>query len=31
VEAGHRKLGTLTKDVEVKDGDVTVNFTFEVK
>ena len=31
VEADHRKLGTLTKDVEVKDGDVTVNFTFDVK
>jgi plastocyanin len=31
VEADHRKLGTLTRDVEVKDGDVTVNFTFEVK
>jgi plastocyanin len=31
VEADHRKLGTLTKDVEVKDSDVTVDFTFEVK
>jgi plastocyanin len=31
VEAGHRKLGSQTQDVEVKDGDVTVNFTFEVK
>jgi len=31
VEADHRKLGTLTKDVEVKDSDVTVNFTFEVR
>ncbi|HEV2435442.1 MAG TPA: carboxypeptidase regulatory-like domain-containing protein [Verrucomicrobiae bacterium] len=31
VEADHRKLGTLTKDVEVKDSDVTVNFTFDVK
>ncbi len=31
VEAAHRKLGTLTKDVEVKDSDVTVNFTFDVK
>jgi plastocyanin len=31
VEADHRKLGTLTKDVEVKDGDVTVNFAFDVK
>ena len=31
VEADHRKLGTQTKDVEVKDSDVTVNFTFDVK
>jgi plastocyanin len=31
VAADHRKLGTITKDVEVKDGDVTVNFTFDVK
>ena len=31
VEANHRKLGAQTQDVEVKDGDVTVNFTFEVK
>ncbi len=31
VEADHRKLGTLTRDVEVKDSDVTVNFTFDVK
>jgi plastocyanin len=31
VEAVHRKLGTLTQDVEVKAGDATVNFTFEVK
>ena len=31
VEAAHRKLGAQTQDVEVKDGDVTVNFTFEVK
>ena len=31
VEADHRKLGTLTKEVEVKDSDVTVNFTFDVK
>jgi plastocyanin len=30
-EADHRKLGTLTKDVEVKDSDVTVNFSFDVK
>ncbi|MGA2684379.1 MAG: hypothetical protein ABSF51_04945 [Verrucomicrobiota bacterium] len=31
VEADHRKLGTLTRDVEVKDSDVTVNFSFDVK
>ncbi len=31
VEAAHRKLGTQTQDVEVKDSDVTVNFTFEAK
>ncbi len=31
VAADHRKLGTMTRDVEVKDGDVTVNFTFNVK
>jgi plastocyanin len=31
VEANHRKLGAQTQDVEVKDADVTVNFTFEVK
>jgi len=31
VEADHRKLGTLTKEVEVKDSDVTVSFTFDVK
>ncbi len=31
VEASHRKLGTQTSDVEVKDSDVTVNFTFNVK
>ncbi len=31
VAADHRKLGTMTKDVEVKDGDVTVTFTFDVK
>jgi len=31
VEADHRKLGTATRDVEVKDGDVTVNFTLDVK
>jgi plastocyanin len=31
VEAAHRKLGTQTQDVEVKNGDVTVNFTFAAK
>ena len=31
VEAAHRKLGTQTQDVEVKDAGVTANFTFEVK
>ena len=31
VEAAHRKLGAQTQDVEVKDSDVTVNFTFAVK
>jgi plastocyanin len=31
VEAAHRKLGTQTQDVEVKDGAVTVNFNFAVK
>jgi len=31
VAANHRKLGAQTQDVEVKDSDVTVNFTFEVK
>ena len=31
VEANHRKLGDQTQDVEVKDADVTVNFTFEAK
>ena len=31
IEANHRKLGTQTQDVEVKDTDATVNFTFEVK
>ncbi|MGO9478923.1 MAG: hypothetical protein ACLQAH_03605 [Limisphaerales bacterium] len=31
VAAAHRKLGAQTQDVEVKDNDVTVNFTFEVK
>ena len=31
VEAAHRKLGAQTQDVEVKDADVTVNFTIEAK
>jgi plastocyanin len=31
VAADHRKLGSQTQDVEVKDSDVAVNFTFEVK
>jgi len=31
VEAAHRKLGAQSHDVEVKDSDATVNFTFEVK
>ena len=32
VEANHRKLGAQTQEVEVKDGDVTVNFpAFEAK
>ena len=31
VEAAHRKLGTQTQDVEVKDGEVTANFSFAVK
>ena len=31
VEAVHRKLGTQTFDVEVKDADVPANFTFEAK
>ena len=31
VEAAHRKLGSQTQEVEVKDGDATANFTFEVK
>lgn len=31
VEADHRKLGAQTEDVEVKDSDVAVNFTFNVK
>jgi plastocyanin len=31
VEASHRKLGPQTQEVEVKDTDVTANFTFAVK
>jgi len=31
LEADHRKLGSQTKDVEVTDADVAVNFNFEVK
>jgi plastocyanin len=31
IEAAHRKLGTQTQDVEVKDANVNVNFTFTVK
>ncbi len=31
VEADHRKLGAQTAEVEVKDSDVTQNFTFKVK
>jgi len=31
VEADHRKAGTQTQEVEVKDSDVTVNFTLEAK
>ena len=31
IAAMHRKAGTQTADVEVKDGDVMVNFTFEAK
>ncbi len=31
VEADHRKLGMQTAEVEVKDSDVTQNFTFKVK
>jgi plastocyanin len=31
VEAAHRKLGTQTQDVEVKDSDVNANFVFAVK
>ena len=31
IEANHRKLGAQTQDVEIKDTEATVNFTFEVK
>ena len=31
VEAAHRKLGTQTQDVEVKDSDVNANFAFAIK
>jgi hypothetical protein len=31
VEAAHRKAGALTQEIEVKDTDATVNFTFEAK
>ena len=31
VEAAHRKLGAKTQEVEVRDADVTANFTFEAK
>jgi len=31
IVAAHRKLGTLTQQVEVKDANSTVNFNFEVK
>ena len=31
LEAAHRKLGTQTADIEVKDGGAAQNFTFEVK
>jgi plastocyanin len=31
VEAAHRKLGAQTQDVEIKNTDTTVNFTFEAK
>ena len=31
IEANHRKLGAQTQEVEVKDTDATVNFTFEMK
>jgi len=31
IQAAHRKLGVQTAEVEVKDGNVTQDFTFEVK
>jgi plastocyanin len=31
VEAAHRKLGSQTQEIEVKDGNATANFTFEAK
>jgi plastocyanin len=31
IEATHRKLGTMSAEIEVKDGGATQNFTFEVK
>ncbi len=31
VEAAHRKLGTQTREVEIKDADASVNFTFEAR
>jgi len=31
IEAAHRKLGTQTADVEIKDAGVAQNFTFEIK
>ena len=31
LEAAHRKLGVQTQEIEVKDTDATVNFTFEAK
>ena len=31
IEAAHRKLGTQSAEIEVKDGGATQNFTFEVK
>jgi hypothetical protein len=31
IVAAHRKAGTQTQEVEVKDGNATVNFTFEPK